>query len=231
MADRVDCASLGLFEHDDAIKHALFISKDIAQDDPRRFAHLLAYTLSGCPEGVGDFYAQEYKLMESLVPEMQGTLDILIRYKLDSGLGDELFAKYRALETGDELADDSRLRTVILGAIMMRHGAKIEDDDAKHLREIVDQIYCSEILASLFLDNGLRGPGKRQFLAALDHYKAGKPRDFLAPSCHNCSKVNEDIKADGKVLMKCGKCENQIAAAWFCDKVCAPLARSFSVTD
>jgi hypothetical protein len=89
----------------------------------------------------------------------------------------------------------------------------------KHLRDIVPKIQCNENTVIPLIDNGFRGPGKRQFLAALDHYQAGKPRSFQEPSCHCCGKINGDIEAEWKTLMKCSGCKNQIAAGWFCDKV------------
>lgn len=141
--------------------------------------------------------------------------------KLDSGLGDELFEKYRAGE-GDPLRDfdgDSKYLQVVLAAIMMEYGATIKETHIEHLRDLVPKIQCNENTVLPFNDNGFRGPGKRQFLAALDHYQAGKPRSFQQPSCHGCGKINADIKAEGKTLLKCGGCKNQIAAAWFCDKV------------
>ncbi|KAG6353906.1 hypothetical protein INS49_005163 [Diaporthe citri] len=83
----------------------------------------------------------------------------------------------------------------------------------------VDESVVSVAMAPL-ADCGFRGPGKRQFLSALDNYQAGKPRSFHQPSCHGCGKVDSDIKAEGKTLLKCGGCKNEIAAAWFCDKDC-----------
>lgn len=182
----------------------------------------MARALASCPVGVKGYYDEEYAISRSLGPDRsQAHLDNLIREELDSGLGAVLFAKYRARETEHEdFGGRLKLRSVILAAILMRHGAKISDDDKKHVRELVPKIQCSEVCVSPLGDEGFRGPGKRQFLAALDHYQAGSPRDFEEPSCHNCGKVNADIKAEGKVLMKCGGCKNDRAAAWFCDKVC-----------
>ncbi|KAK7749906.1 hypothetical protein SLS53_000488 [Cytospora paraplurivora] len=180
-------------------------SKDIAQGNDLHFAHLMASALASCPAGVKEYYDGD-----RLGPDKsQPLLDIIIREKLDSGLGAVLFAKYRARE--DEAQTDTtdfggrrKLRSVFLAAMMMRHGAKIGDDYKEHVREVIPKIQCSEVCVSPLGDEGFRGPGKRQFLAALDHYQAGKPRDSEQPSCHNCGKANADIKAEGKVLMKCG---------------------------
>lgn len=144
-----------------------------------------------------------------------------IRHKLDSGLGDELFEKYRAAEKHgpDDFDDMSKYLPVVFAAMMMEYGATIKDDQIKHLRDLVPKIHCHEGPVMPLADHGFRGPGKRHFLAALDHYQAGKPRSFQQPSCHNCGKINGDIKAEGKTLMKCGGCKHETAAAWFCDKV------------
>lgn len=102
---------------------------------------------------------------------------------------------------------------------MMEYGATIKEAHVKHLRDLIPQLQCNEKTVVCIVDNGFRGAGKRQFLAALDHYQAGRPRSFQEPSCHCCGKINADIKDEGKNLMKCGGCKNEISAAWFCDKV------------
>lgn len=150
----------------------------------------------------------------------------LIRQKLDSGLGDELFEKYRAAEQhAFDFGDLCKYLVVVFAAIMMRYGTTIKEDHIQHLRNLVPKIQCNEGTVLPIADSGFRGPGKRQFLAALDRYQAGKPRSFQEPSCHGCGRVNDDVKDDGKLLMKCGGCKNERAVAWFCDKVnhhCAP---------
>jgi hypothetical protein len=89
----------------------------------------------------------------------------------------------------------------------------------KHIRELVPMMVCHESTVSPLVDSSFRGPRKRQFLSALDHYQAGKPRSFQQPSCHSCGKINNDIKAEGKTFLKRDGCKNKIAAAWHCDKV------------
>lgn len=208
--------------------------------------------LVGSPLGVLGYYAEEYSLLEKIQGEVDESLvsaalalhfrlklDVfltvfcqsgLIRNKLDSGLGDELFEKYRAAERHDfDLYDLTKYLPIVFAAIMMEYGATIKQDHMKHLRDLVPKLQCNEGAVDLFSDCGFRGPGKRQFLAALDNYQAGKPRSFHQPSCHGCGKVDSDIKAEGKNLLKCGGCKNEIAAAWFCDKVRMPTHFHFTL--
>lgn len=100
-----------------------------------------------------------------------------VRTKLDSGLGDRFFDKYRATE-GEE---EGEYQLIIAGALLMRVGARIRDADLQHLRELVPKVVCNEGFCMPLYDEGFRGPGKRQFLAALDNYQAGIPRDYHEP--------------------------------------------------
>lgn len=103
-----------------------------------------------------------------------------IRAKLDSdGTGDALLARYRAAEGEYQ----GRYKVLLLGALMMRAGARIRPDDLQHLRDLVPQVTCNEGYTLPLWDDGFRGPGKRQFLVALDAYKEGVPRDFQAARC------------------------------------------------
>lgn len=133
------------------------------------------------------------------------------REKLDSGLGDQLFAKYRA----NENEYGGKYRLILVGALMRRAGAKIKNEDLQHLRDLVPQINCNEGYASPLMDEGFRGPGKRQFLAALDNYTPGMPRSFGEPSCFSCGKIGADIQ---KHLDKCSRCKE----AWYCNHVSWP---------
>lgn len=209
-----------LFGHDDAIGHAIKIIKHITQGNDRHFAYMMENLLAACPLAVASFYAQEYGIIDQLQGDVDESIDQLILHKLDSGMGDDLFEKYRAAGKNSPVDfGDSKYLPVILAAIMMEYGATIKEARIKNLSDLVEKMQCNEKVAMVFCDLGIRGAGKRQFLAALDHYQAGNPRSFREPSCHCCGKINADIKAEGKTLMKCGGCKNQIAAAWFCDKV------------
>ncbi|KAH8772828.1 hypothetical protein F5883DRAFT_642186 [Diaporthe sp. PMI_573] len=212
-----------LFGHDAAIGHAIKVIREIAQGDDRLFAHMMDKVLVASPLGVVGYYAQEYSLIDKLQGDVDESMDRLILHKLDSGTGDELFDKYLAADQdqdGSRDFDNSKYLQVVLAAVVMEYGATIKEAHMKHLRDIVPKIQCNENTVIPLIDNGFRGPGKRQFLAALDHYQAGKPRSFQEPSCHCCGKINGDIEAEWKTLMKCSGCKNQIAAGWFCDKDC-----------
>lgn len=133
------------------------------------------------------------------------------RKELDAGLGNKLLDKFRVMEEDDPWF--GKLRVILLGAIMMRAGAKIRDDDMQHLRELANKFPGKEGFQLAIWDDGLRGPGKAQFLAALDNYEPGTPRDFQVPSCFECGKVEVDI---GKAPLKCARCKD----AWYCNKDC-----------
>jgi hypothetical protein len=101
--------------------------------------------------------------------------------KLDHGLGDMLFGKYRALERDAKPFEAPRYRVILFGAIMMRAGAKIRDDDMKHLRELVPKVPSREGYNRPLNDDCFRGPRRAHFLAALEHYQPGVPRNFEEP--------------------------------------------------
>lgn len=107
-----------------------------------------------------------------------------MRNKLGTeALTDRLFDKCRTLETNptNDYPFDRKYTTIILGNLVMRTGAKIRDRDLKHLRDIVPDITCRAQYAGPFADGGFRLPGKVQFIAALDHYQEGVPRNFADP--------------------------------------------------
>lgn len=105
-----------------------------------------------------------------------------VRQRLDTdNLGERMFAASRAMESErDDLFQESKYRTIILGALMMRAGARINAADLQHLRDLVPQVNCTS-RRTIFEDHGFRSPGKAQFLAALDHYQPGVARSFQEP--------------------------------------------------
>jgi len=118
--------------------------------------------------------AYAYQLANHIIP--------YIREKLDTdNLGEQLFAACRAKENDtDDISREPKYQTIILGALMMRCGARINAADMEHLRDIVPQVVCSPRWTP-FTDLSFRTPGKAQFLAALDHYEPGVPRSFQEP--------------------------------------------------
>jgi hypothetical protein len=95
----------------------------------------------------------------------------------------------------------------------MRAGAKIKDDDMQHLRELANRFPGKEGYQWPLSDDGFRGPGKAQFLAALDNYKPGTPRNYQEPSCFKCGKTEVEL---GNAPNKCARCQR----AWYCGKDC-----------
>ncbi|KAJ0312270.1 hypothetical protein COL516b_001345 [Colletotrichum fioriniae] len=112
-----------------------------------------------------------------------------IRGRLDSGVGDELFKKYRALEHEHQ----GQYRTIVIGALMMRAGAKIKAEDLQHLHNLVPKIPCQYRFALPIVDFGFRDPGKAH--------------------CFHCGKIHTD---HGINLKKCGHCQT----AWYCGINC-----------
>lgn len=106
--------------------------------------------------------------------ELQSTA---FRDKVNAGLCDKLFKEFRSKENTFWIPD-RKMYTVILAAMVMQSGAKISEDDMQHLRELVPKIHCSPGYALPLGDDGFRGPGRAQFLAALEYYKPGTPRTF-----------------------------------------------------
>ena len=103
------------------------------------------------------------------------------RVKLDNGLCQELFKEWRARDQDIDISGGGKYRIIILAAMMMKAGAKIDEDDMDYLRRILPGITSRNGYHMPLCDDCFRDPGKAQFTAALEHYKAGLPRDFSAP--------------------------------------------------
>ncbi|KAF4778011.1 hypothetical protein HER10_EVM0011703 [Colletotrichum scovillei] len=193
-----------LFEGDEDLDIAAAIRETFG-DGPEQLNLPLMINQSDmlAPMEAREFYKTEEhaQVLRGLVTEIRG--------RLDSGVGDELFKKYRALEHEYQ----GQYRTIVVGALMMRAGAKIKADDFQHLRDLVPKIPCQYRFAMPIVDFGFRDPGKAQFLAALDNYQPGTPRDFHEPSCFHCGRIRAD---HGINLKKCGHCQ----AAWYCGIDC-----------
>lgn len=128
------------------------------------------------PEAAAVYRTAEY------ADELANVIVPYVRQKLDTGnLGERMLAASRNKESDpDDLFQESKYRTIIMGALMMRAGARINAADLRHLRDLVPQINCTS-RRTLLEDHGFRNPGRAQFLAALDHYRPGVARSFQEP--------------------------------------------------
>lgn len=169
LAKEMSC--IGLFEGDQDLDLVSDISYDVFKDNQPDPTKSTKADQPDSEEDEEDFDPSKDLLLGDVAA---------IRAKLDgNGTGDALLAEYRAKEGEFQ----GQYRILLLGALMMRAGARIRADDLQHLRELVPQVTCNEGSTFVLWDDGFRGPGKRQFLAALDAYKEGVPRDFRAARC------------------------------------------------
>ncbi|EMR72336.1 hypothetical protein MGN70_005386 [Eutypa lata] len=150
-------------------------------------------------------------LLNSRSGEEKDNAAAKIRAQLDAdGTADELFKALRAKERERE----GQYNVIIFGSLMMLAGVSIRQDHLQHLRELVPKINCNHRYVLPLWDSGFRGPGRAQFVAALDHYRPGVARDFVgAASCFQCGKVKADTGCEPR---KCARCE----LAWYCGKDC-----------
>ncbi|KAF9879699.1 SMB protein [Colletotrichum karsti] len=200
----------GLFEGDVDLDFAVAINEDFPIKDFALSKMVHQTDQMAGPDMLKFYKSDEYR------KELKGQV-ANVRKQLDAGLCDKIFEKYRPLEH----EKDGQFRVILVGALMMRAGAKIKQDDLDHLKELADGMEgehgfsYGRAFDILHQDekSPLRYPGKVQFLTALENYKAGVPRDFGEPSCFNCGKIEADL---GAVPKKCGKC----GVAWFCNVDC-----------
>lgn len=113
-------------------------------------------------------------LHESIIP--------YLRHKLDgNGLGELLISLCRAKESRVDGLFPGPYYTIILGALMMRAGAEISQDNIQHLWDLMTQITKYRVwkLPAFPRDfQGLWSPGRAQFIVALIFYRAGVARSF-----------------------------------------------------
>ncbi|KAK0386643.1 hypothetical protein NLU13_6478 [Sarocladium strictum] len=196
-----------LFEGDSDIDIACELN-EILPSKHINLSDMVHQTDMMAPQEARDYYqTPDYKF------ELASTITT-IRRRLDSGLGDQIMAKCREKEAESGAMEiwDPRYKTVLAAALIMRAGARIKADHVQHLKDIVPQITCNYGFTLPFCDQGFRYPGKLQFLAALDNYVPGTPRNFEVPSCFACSKIEADV---GAPLKKCSHCKK----VWYCNKV------------
>ncbi|KAK5465504.1 hypothetical protein LTS15_002067 [Exophiala xenobiotica] len=125
-------------------------------------------------------------------------------------ISDELFEDF--IQKKEPIFGDYTV--VIFGAVMMGAGAKISPENMTYLRQAADKTESHPGHRLPIGDLGFRDPGKAQFLAALNHYRNGEPRDLRGPSCFCCGRINQDLNP--RSLMKCGRCKE----AWYCNQEC-----------
>ncbi|GJC83148.1 hypothetical protein ColLi_05986 [Colletotrichum liriopes] len=163
-----------LFEADTDIDIACELDNALVRSEGAeslRLSHMVHQTDMLAPPGARDYFqTEEYRL------ELDNFI-VCARNQLDSGLGEKLFDKYCA----GEKEFQGQYRLILVGALMMRAGAKIKEEHFQHLRDLVPKIECRPGFALPTNDLGFRGPGKAQFLAALDNYQPGTPRDYEEP--------------------------------------------------
>jgi hypothetical protein len=126
-----------------------------------------------------------------------------LRQKFDAGLAANLIDKYRNLARAatDEWAKyDGQYRLIILSALVMGTGAKIADHHLQHLRQLA---VTFERNHTFDFASAHTAPSKRQFLAALDNYQPGIPRDFTQASCLACGRTLQDT---ARPLSMCRRC-------------------------
>ncbi|KAK8124229.1 hypothetical protein PG999_004147 [Apiospora kogelbergensis] len=202
-----------LFEGDHDLDIAIEISDSVDEDLP--LSQLVHQTDMLAPNECKTYYQTEEYAVELAEHVIE------LRQKLDASTGDRLFDFYRAKENESSGLGqgNGKYRVILVGALIMRTGAKIRDSDLQHLRELVPQVHSSPGFALPLGDGGFRDPGKAQFLAALNHYTPGTPRNYSEPSCFTCGQVEADIN---KAPLRCTRCHS----AYYCDTV---LGRSWQV--
>lgn len=106
-----------------------------------------------------------------------------VRWALGDFLCDYLFKIYRVREAEPERRLwGPKSATIHLGLAVMQSGAKISDDNLVHLHNIASAFHegsYTEYVPGSFA-YGADTPAEAQIIAAVDHYKAGTPRDFHA---------------------------------------------------
>lgn len=118
-----------LFEGDRDLDLALEINTALGDSDDMNLglSQMIHQTDMCCPPDIKAYYeTDEYK------KKLEGIVADRCK-KLNSGIGDKLFKIFRKKE--DE--PRGKYRVILAGAIMMRAGAVIKQDDFDHLRELV----------------------------------------------------------------------------------------------
>ncbi|KAJ4422630.1 hypothetical protein N0V82_002749 [Gnomoniopsis sp. IMI 355080] len=161
---------------------------------------------------VGDRIIQDAARMEDVHDDLRDGGGFYLREKIESG--DPVVRKIldnAICHTLFDLAKGDRFVEIIIGVMMMQAGAKLRPKDKRRLRNILASYPHG---ASKLPENGFDNAGQAQLSAALDHYRAGTPRNFHTPSCFNCGKIEADI---GTKLLECDNC----LIYWWCNELAA----------
>lgn len=117
---------------------AIELSREIAKDSKAELAHLIKQILRKAPSDIAETYMEEYDVDHNLPSDdMEEVYNERLRLKLDAGLGAGLFQAYRARLASETssievaISDRSKVGIIILTALMMHCGAKIEADHVK----------------------------------------------------------------------------------------------------
>ncbi|PLB53999.1 hypothetical protein P170DRAFT_469473 [Aspergillus steynii IBT 23096] len=146
---------------------------------------------------------------------LENTVIPSLRTKLNAcDFGARLFDACRARETTPK----TKYRTIILGALLMRAGARIKPGDLEYLRIISNFVVCHSRDIEPGGEEGFVAPGRAQFLAAVDKYRDGVPRGYREQSCYQCGLTANDV---GRQLIGCAKCGQD----WYCSEDCQNLHR------
>ncbi|KAK0669233.1 hypothetical protein QBC41DRAFT_224255 [Cercophora samala] len=137
-------------------------------------------------------------------------LIIEVRAKLDTGIGQKILQEAWSSVTRHFFEGEP----IFAAALLLRAGAKISPGDLKHLRKLAEKIEPPSVKN---MNVGLCGPGRAQFMAALDSYKHGIPRNFCEPSCFCCGKTEVDT---GRPPFSCKSCKDKGLEGWYCDRAC-----------
>jgi hypothetical protein len=118
-----------------------------------------------------------FESLQAMGPRSSETNSIRrLRSQLDT-ICAELFEDYTK-------KDDSCLgeySLIMLDAVMMKSGAKMSPGNRTKLLQVAQRSESASGYRPPMWDMSFRDAGKAQFIAAVNHYKDGDPRDFISP--------------------------------------------------
>lgn len=128
---------------------AIELSREIAKDSRAELAYLIMQTVREAPSDIANTYMEEYNVDANLPPDdMEEIYNERLRLKLDAGLGAELFETYRARLASQTssieiaIGDRTKVGIIILTALLMRCGAKVEAAHVKLYVAFAKSLRC-----------------------------------------------------------------------------------------